>query len=227
MRSVLLLVLAGAATGYGQPAAPQAIAGPISTASGCLIQSDFTSNGHRNFETVVLQGSDLVHYWHDNGSVGYTWVRAQVITHSATGAGCMIQSDFSANGHGNFEVVVPEGHNLVHYFHANANTASPWQRGQVISTNSSGAATIIQSDFRSGGHGNFEVVVLEGTNLVHYFHENDNVNKPWQRGQTMSTHATSGGSIIQSDFAAGGHGNFEVVVREGAALSTTFMRTTM
>jgi hypothetical protein len=201
-----------------QPAPPQPIPLPVSADAGCLIQSDFISNGHGNFETVVLQGNDLVHYWHDNGNVQHTWVRGQVITHSATGPGCIIQSDFRGGSHGNFEVVVPEGRNLVHYFHDNGNVALPWTRGQIISTNATGPAFIIQSDFRSGSHGNFEVVALEGTNLVHYFHENDNVNKPWRRGQTISTHATSRGTIIQSDFRGGGHGNFEVLVREGGPL---------
>jgi hypothetical protein len=37
---------------------------------------------------------------------------------------------------------------------------------------------IIQSDFASGGHGNFEVVVLEGNELVHYFHDNSDVTCP-------------------------------------------------
>jgi len=54
---------------WAQPAPPQPIPLPVSTDGGCLIQSDFTSNGHGNFETVVLQGNDLVHYWHDNGNV--------------------------------------------------------------------------------------------------------------------------------------------------------------
>ncbi len=224
MRSILpcsirfCFLLSALVSVNAQPPAPAPILGPVSTGVGCIIQSDFTSNGHRNFETVVLQGSDLVHYWHDNGSVAYTWVRGQVITHAATGPGCLIQSDFKSGAHGNFEVIVPEGHNLVHYFHDNGNVANPWQRAQVISTAVSGPAVMIQSDFRSGGHGNFELVAIEGSNLVHYFHENDNVNKPWQRGQTISSHATSAGTIIQSDFRAGGHGNFEVLVREGTAL---------
>jgi hypothetical protein len=207
-----------AASAFAQPGPPRPIAGPVSTAAGCLIQSDFTDNGHRNFETVVLQGHDLVHYWHDNGNANYTWVRGQVITQAATGPGCMIQSDFRSGAHGNFEVVVPEGRNLVHYFHDNSNVALRWQRGQVISTAVTGPAYIIQSDFSSGGHGNFEVIALEGANLVHYFHENNNVNNPWKRGQIISSHASSPGTIIQSDFRSGGHGNFEVLVREGAAL---------
>ncbi len=201
-----------------QPLPPRPIAGPVSTAAGCMIQSDFVNNGHGNFETVVLQGNDLVHYWHDNGNVQHTWVRGQVITHAATGPGCLIQSDFRSGGHGNFEVVVPEGRNLVHYFHDNGNVASPWQRAQTISTASTGPAAIIQSDFRSGGHGNFEVVALEGSALVHYFHDNGNVKNRWQRGQTITTLAKSSGTIIQSDFKSGGHGNFEVLVREGNTL---------
>ena len=217
MRLVMILPIATSFI-WAQPAPPQPIPLPFSTGVGCLIQSDFTNNGHGNFETVVLQGSDLVHYWRDNGNVQYTWVRGQVITHNATGSGCMIQSDFRSGSHGNFEVVVPEGRNLVHYFHENDNVAAPWRRGQIISRNSTGPATIIQSDFHAGDHGNFEVVVLESANLVHYFHENSNVNNPWRRGQLISDHASSPGTIIQSDFRGGDHGNFEVLVREDAAL---------
>jgi len=212
------LLLIAASSVCAQPPPPQPILLPVSTSAGCLIQSDFTSGGHGNFETVVLQGNDLVHYWHDNGNVKFTWVRGQVITHSATGPGCIIQSDFRSGQHGNFEVVVPEGNNLVHYFHDNGNVPSPWRRAQIVSTRSTGPATIIQSDFRSGPHGNFEVVVLEGTNLVHYFHDNSDVNSPWRRGQLISSSASSPGTIIQSDFHDGDHGNFEVLVREGAAL---------
>jgi len=201
-----------------KPAPPQPIPQVVSTDAGCLIQSDFGSGAHKNFETVVLQGGDLVHYWHDNADVSYRWVRGQVITHAATGPGCIIQSDFHNGDHGNFEVVVPEGSNLVHYWHDNSDVSSPWRRGQTISTHASGPASIIQSSFRSGGHGNFEVVVPEGTALVHYWHDNADVNSPWRRGQTITFDATSSASIIESDFHNGDHGNFEVVVREGPNL---------
>src|SRR5271166_270565 len=226
MRGSIVFILLGLTAGVRAaaepaPSPPVPIALPTSTDAGCLIQSDFRSGRgghHRNFETVVLQGRDLVHYWRDNGSVTSGWVRGQVISSQATGPGCIIQSDFKSGDHGNFEVVVPEGRTLVHYFHDNSEVASPWRRGQTISTQASGPASIIQSDFKSGGHGNFEVVVLEGRNLVHYFHDNSDVASPWRRAQVISTAATSGGAIIQSDFKSGGHGNFEVVVREGANL---------
>jgi Domain of unknown function (DUF4185) len=220
-RLLALSVLLAASSVLAEPAPPVPIPMPTSTDAGCLIQSDFRSSiggNHHNFETVILQGQDLVHYWRDNGNVAEGWVRGQVITSQATGPGCIIQSDFRSGDHGNFEVIVPEGNNLVHYFHDNGDFASPWRRGQVISTASTGAGSIIESDFRDAEHGNFDVVVLEGHNLVHYFHENGNVANPWRQAQVISTAATSAGSIIQSNFHSGDHGNFEVVVREGANL---------
>ncbi|MGA9154181.1 MAG: hypothetical protein WBZ36_26660 [Candidatus Nitrosopolaris sp.] len=98
------------------------------------------------------------------------------------GVKCLIQSDFKSGNHGNFEVVVLEGNNLAHWWHDNSDVNNPWQRGQVISTAATGPGSIIQSDFKSGKHGNFEVVVLEGNNLAHWWHDNSDVNNPWQRG---------------------------------------------
>ncbi len=104
---------------------------PIKIGSGVcgFIQSTF--GNPRNFEVVVLEGKNLVHYFHDNSKdlVSSPWVRLQTITTAATGPGCIIQSTF---GNGNFEVVVPEGKNLVHYFHDNSNPGLPWGRVQVV-----------------------------------------------------------------------------------------------
>jgi hypothetical protein len=188
------------------------------SAPACLIQSDFRDGDHGNFEVVALQGAELTHWWHDNSDVTLPWRRAQTISTQATGSGWIIQSDFHSGDHGNFEVVVLEGSELVHYFHDNSDVNRPWQRAQTISANATSPGCIIQSDFRSGDHGNFEVVVLEGRELVHYFHDNSDVNLPWQRAQTISTRASSAGCIIQSDFRSGDHGNFEVVVVEGHEL---------
>ena len=142
MKRILVVTLIGlsvAARVAAEPAPPPPapIPLPVSTDAGCLIQSDFRSGRggpHHNFETVVLQGHDLVHYWRDNGSVTSGWVRGEIITSQAIGPGCIIQSDFRSGGHGNFEVVVPEGRSLVHYFHDNGDVTSPWQRAQTIST---------------------------------------------------------------------------------------------
>ena len=131
----------------------------------------------------------------------------------------LIQSNFGGD-HGNFEAVILEGDRLVHWWHDNTDPALPWERGQVIVPQGVAAAgSIIQSDFRSGDHGNFEVVVPmfadDGTlELWHFWHDNSDVNLPWQRGQRIAANVAGPGVIIQSDFRSGDHGNFEVLAEE-------------
>ena len=173
------------------------------TGPGSIVQGDFGSGDHKNFEVVVLEGTNLVHYFHDNSDVDNPWQRAQTITHNATGPGCIIQGDFGSGDHRNFEVVVLEGTNLVHYFHDNSDVDNPWQRAQTITHNATGPGSIIQGYF-GGSHKNFEVVVLERNELVHYFHDNNDVNSPWQRGQTISVAATGPGCITKSSYGPGG-----------------------
>src|SRR5262249_55034702 len=133
--TLVTVLVTAPATAVAGPNAPTAIVEPLATGPGCIVQSDFRAPGsdHGNFEVVVLQGSDLVHYWHDNADPTLAWHRGETITTAATGPGCIIQSDFRSPGsnHGNFEVVVPEGNTLVHYFHDNADPTLPWQRGQT------------------------------------------------------------------------------------------------
>ena len=187
-----------------------------------LVQSDFTAGGHGNLEAVIESSGKLQHWFRDPGN-NNTWTPAQVIvTAGAAGAGALIQSDFGSGDHGNFEVAVPLGNaqggaDLWHFFHDNSNVTLPWERAQMIAANVAGPASIIQSDFKSGDHGNFEVVVplrsaAGGADLWHFFHDNSDVTLPWQRAQMIAANVAGPGSIIQSDFASGDHGNFEVVV---------------
>jgi hypothetical protein len=149
------------------------------------------------------------------------------VTERATGPGCIIQSNFGGGDHGNFEVVVLEGSDLVHYWHDNSTDLStPWIRSpHTITTSATGPGCMIQSDFGDGDHGNFEVVVLEGNDLVHYWHDNSDVDNLWAGGTTITSHAISGGRLIQGDYFqngrplfplfGNGHANFELVVLEG------------
>lgn len=202
-------------------------------AAGSIIQSDFSSGGHGNFEVVVPlfapdRSMELWHFFHDNSDVTKPWQRAQRIATNVAGAGCIIQSDFGNGSHGNFEVVVPvvgvDGSiDLWHYWHDNSDVSKPWQQGQRVAANVDGPGTIIQSDFGSGSHGNFEVVVPLMTadatrELWHFWHDNSDVNTPWQRGQRVAPRVDGSGVIIQSDFDGGSHGNFEVVVPVGGSL---------
>ena len=189
--------------------------------SGSIIQSDF-GDENKNFEVVVplVEGGEinLWHFWRDNSDTSAPWQRAQRITTNVDGAACIIQSDFRGD-HGNFEVVVPLRNDaglleLWHFWRENDDTSTPWQRGQRIVVGVSGPAVLIQSDFISGDHGNFELVVPIGPSLIHFWRDNSDTSKPWQSGQMISDAATGWGCIMQSNFGDGEHGNFEVLADE-------------
>jgi hypothetical protein len=200
---------------------------------GSLIQSDFKSGDHGNFEVVVplsneQGGVELWHLWHDNADVSNPWSFGQRITEAGrlvTGPASIIQSDFKPGDHGNFEVVVPvvgdDGRvELRHYWHDNSDVDSPWMRGQRVNDPGHeviGGGCIIQSSFKSGAHGNFEVAAWvklpDGRPVLqHYWHDNSAVELPWQNGLVIAEGAKGNGVLIQSSFTPGDHGNFEVVV---------------
>ncbi len=162
---------------------------------GCIIQSDFKSGDHGNFEVVVpLRRPDgrleLWHFWHDNSDVNLPWGRGQRVTgggDDVAGPGCIIQSDFKSGDHGNFEVVVPlnlrnAARELRHYFHDNQDVRLPWGKGQFVTQSSDGWGCLIQSSFGPAKHRNFEVLADECDGaVVHYWHPNDDVGYPWLR----------------------------------------------
>lgn len=195
------------------------------SAPGCIIQSDFRSDDHGNFEVVVLEGSELVHYWHDNSDPGSAWHRGAVITAAATDAGCIMQSDFPFGGdHGNFEVVVPEGGNLVHYWHDNGNVGAPWSAGTPITNASTGPARLFQADYRADddAHTNFELIVQEGAALVHWIRDNSAPGLPWVRGARITApgrRASGPGCAFQGNFGTDDvHGNFELLAAEDGSI---------
>jgi hypothetical protein len=192
----------------GQPWTFQGAIPNGATAPGCLIESDFLTAFQRSLEVIVLQTEGLVHY-RKNNQTG-AWINQGIISEKATGAGCIIQSTFQSDNHGNFEVIVLEGNQLVHYW--KDHTKNQWNRGAVISDRATSSGWIIQSRIRDGRHGNFEVVVCEGKQLVHYWKDNSDLASPWRRGQIITTKATDAGCILHGSF--GSVGNFEVIVPE-------------
>jgi hypothetical protein len=195
------------------------------TGRGCIVQSSFQTgdSANGNLEVIVPENNELVHYACAIRNGRYTnWGRRGVITHLATGPGCLIQSDFRTGLHGNLEVVALESSDLVHYWLDSAHPNSPWNRGATISHKATGAGCLIQSDFRSGRHGNLEVIVLEGAVLVHYWHDSSALGSPWS-APTVIHQADSAGCFFQSDYAAhNASGNFELVFRRGNALMYSF-----
>jgi hypothetical protein len=189
------------------------------TGPGCIIQSDFQSGneGHGNFEVVVLEGSNLVHYWGYKQNGDLVWHTGGVITTGASGPGCIIQSSFRDDEHGNCEVVVPEGNELVHYSKNNADVNNPWGKAAIVSKEAIGGACIFQSDFPYGqDHGNFEVVALEQSGLRHYYRDNGGSPWTWNSTVLITDDAIGPASFIQADYRSDddAHTNFELVVQE-------------
>lgn len=206
---------------------------PQSQQSGCLIQSRYgeTQTNPGNFEAVVCEDKNLVHYSR-NFAPGSPWQPKAVISTKCLGPASFIQAQFIGspiNNPGNFEVAVLEekaggGSQLVLYTRDNTKTTPKWTTtGTVISTLATGPGALIQNSFvpRPGATGNYEVVVLEGNNLVHYTREMGSTS--WVKDKNViSSQATANGpgSITQSTLTIGtpSNGNLEVVVLEGRNL---------
>ena len=196
--------------------APVPLVGPAASAVGCFIQTDFVAAGKHNFELVALEGSNAVHYWRSNDAPGAPWHKGEVISTHATAPGCLLQSDFMSGGHGNLEAVIPEtGGALVHYWHDSGNPNSGWNRTGAVTTGVTGGACFITSDYLTGTHRNFEVMVQKGDQLWHHWHTAGAPFDNWP-GELVTTGVTAlgPGCMIQSDYQAGGHRNFEVIVQK-------------
>jgi hypothetical protein len=222
---------------------------PMATDAASIVQSDFGTEASLpgNFDLVVPQGHDLVHYWRGNGQANLPWHRAETITAQADGPGSLIQSSIGRAGagtHGDLEVVVRKGSRVVHYFRESGNNyISGWQEGQTFGGNVVGPPAIIQSDFKPTNlHGTFEVVVPEQVTtptgpvvaLVHYTHPNPDRNASravgglaWQRENDASGNAkivlagvtaTARPGLIQSDFSINSHGRIEVLANRGVEM---------
>ncbi|MCW5854341.1 MAG: DUF4185 domain-containing protein, partial [Anaerolineae bacterium] len=158
------------------------------TGPACFIESSFGKSSSRpgNFELIALEGNELIHYFKDNGSLSNPWRRAGFppITTRATGPAWLIEGSFgrSSGRPGNFELIVPEGNDLVHYFKDNSSLNNPWRRGQTITTAALGPGVLIQSSQGVGADKNFEVLVQESFgSVIHYTHPNQDVTLPWVR----------------------------------------------
>jgi hypothetical protein len=200
--------------------------------AGAMIQS---SLGNSNFEVLVPciepDGNvALLHFWRDNANPATPWqqsdLRVTEPDRKVVGPASLIESDIDSGGVRNFDVVVPVVGDsgkveLRHYFRHNADTSEPWQKAQQPVINSDdhevlGAGCLIQSTFRRGQHGNFEVVgwvrLPDGREVLqHYWRYNDNFDEPWQLGLVITDSARGPGIIIQSELGAGEVKNFEVV----------------
>jgi hypothetical protein len=181
------------------------------TGGACFITSDYTTNGHRNFEVIVQKGNQLWHHWHLAGAPFDNWPGELVTTGvTAVGPGCLIQSDYQAGGHRNFEVVVQKGTELWHHWRWNGMPAGPWP-GKAIISGVSAPGCLIASDFTANNIRNFEVLVQKGSALWHHWRWDGMADGPWPGGMATAP-VTGAGCFLQGDFRSGAHANFELIV---------------
>ena len=203
-----------------EPWSSSAVVSTQASGSACMIEGTFRADGSKpgNFEALILEGNNIVHYWRDNSASGTPWHRGLVVSSQATGPACIIEGTFRADGSkpGNFEALILEGNNIVHYWRDNSASGTPWHRGLVVSSQATGPACMIEGTFRADGSkpGNFEALILEGNNIVHYWRDNSASGTPWHRGLVVSSQATGPACMIEGTFRADGSkpGNFEVLV---------------
>jgi kumamolisin len=189
-----------ACTGWGSIDGMQlltALRGGLVTGNTSMIEGSFRGDSSKpgNFEALVLEGSNLVHYWRDNSDPNLPWDRSVVVSSVATAAACLIEGSFRGDSSkpGNFEALVLEGSNLVHYWRDNSDPNLPWYPGAIVSLSASGPACMIEGSFRgdSSNPGNFEalvnqVVPIVGCNAtIHYWRDNSDPKLPWYSGTVL------------------------------------------
>jgi Astacin (Peptidase family M12A) len=237
-----------------QPVVPPAGGGIIRrTPNGvAVIQSNFTPDGvHGNLEAVARMtpaldpgGTDsLASYFFDSRTLQWngptTLVANGQTIFGVTGTPAFVQSTFGRQG--NFELLVPMGNKLVHFFRDNDAPGLPWvisgsqpnvpTGGGGVIPNSPTAVAIIQSNFKGDGtHGNLEAVVRmtptidpsgAGDSLVFYFFDSGTLRWsgpfPVVVNGVPVTGVTGNPSLVQSNFGA--QGNFELLVPQGNQLT--------
>ncbi|MBN3760722.1 hypothetical protein [Burkholderia sp. Ac-20365] len=175
---------------------------PSSHSSQNLIVSTWGLRG--NFELLALIGGSLMHCWRENDLLSPLWhgpfpasasdsaqppadptgmVAPVAPVAKVPVAVSLIQSNYGSPG--NLEAVI-RVHPAVgkDWLEHKVRGAGGWHASRAIRVDNrlldgvTGNPAFIQSDF--GHKGNFELLVAVGTELRHYYRDNDHPNLPWQ-----------------------------------------------
>src|SRR5205085_12357724 len=123
------------------------------------------------------------------------------------------------------EPVLPHGgQQRRHFRHDSSNALRPWDRGARITGDQdtvAAAACLIQSDYRPGLHGNFEVVVpLQLPNgvveLRHFWRDNNNAHQPWNHAPRITHSYATAAAATRPNYASappGTHDDIDDVLR--------------
>jgi M6 family metalloprotease-like protein len=169
---------------------------PSANSSQNLIVSTWGQRG--NFELLVAINGKLAHFWRDNNLLATPWhgpvpvtsssipstsaPAQQALIHASPAAISLIQSNFRSPG--DLEAVVRMHPSIGSDFLALVvRTDTGWHgptgimlAGNLINKVTANPA-LVQSTF--GSQGNFEMLVGSGTQLLHYWRNNDAIGRPW------------------------------------------------
>jgi photosystem II stability/assembly factor-like uncharacterized protein len=202
-----------------------------------FIQSNFKGDGvHGNFEAVVRVAAPLdpgrLDFWYfDSNGGNFKWngpfplfADGQPVT-GATADPALLQSTFGDRG--NFELLVPVGNAIRHYYRDNDDPALPWHFAREFGYPQPGpvpqSVTFIQSNFSGDGvHGNFDAIVRishpAGPDSLDFWYF-DSRSFTWNGpfvlvadGEPV-TGVTGDPTLLQSTW--GNRGNFELLVPHG------------
>jgi hypothetical protein len=188
-----------------------------------LLQGDFLKGAeHKNFEALVLIGSELFHYFKDNNYVENRWIRTVRITDKATAPACLIRSNYVEGAdHKNLEALVLEGNELSHWSRDNSVYETPWNRIGLVTDKATGPASMIQSDyFDDPDHGNYEALIPMADGLWHWYRNHN--SGQWNKVAQLNSVPNSAGCLISSDYHNdGSHRALEALVYERPAGTAT------
>jgi hypothetical protein len=89
-------------------------------------------SSYGNLELVVQEGSQLVLYWRDHLAPGLPWKAGGVVAPEVSGPPGFVQGPFGSDKHKNFEVVVPVGDRVDHWWRDNSDGNLRWLRGGSV-----------------------------------------------------------------------------------------------
>jgi hypothetical protein len=150
-----------------------------------LIQSNF---GPNNFEVVAVArgatGPKLLHYWKSpRGPIVWHGPTALPGSENVRPNPSLIQSSYGTKG--NFELVVPTGSGLLHFWRDNDDPDQPWQRPTTFGLGHHfSMVSLIQSNFGLGPDNDLAVVAISNRGEKFYY-QRDSAGR-WDDGQTIS-----------------------------------------
>jgi peptidoglycan hydrolase-like protein with peptidoglycan-binding domain len=164
-----------------------------------MVQAAFGVGPVTDFEAVILQGNDLIHYHLDNSGTNAPWQAGETISQTATGPGAIARDV----GNSVLHVLVQQGGDLMHYKGAATQAAGAsrptfsWtaQPAELVASGVTGPSPLLANFAKQNGQIlPLACLVLQGTSLVHY----ERRPQGWHELSTVTTNAAGAASLADT-----------------------------